>query len=116
MQRVNDASAYAYAFDILAIDRTDTRALPLSEPKAMLAKLLRRAKPGIRYSEHLAGNGAEIFQQAAAWASKAFVAKRLNSHYRSGKVKTWLKIKTWLKVKNPKSPAVMRIVAASEPG
>ena len=25
---------------------------------------MRRAEPGIRYSEHLAGNGAEIFRQA----------------------------------------------------
>jgi ATP-dependent DNA ligase len=37
-------------------------------------------------------------------ASKAIVSKRLNSPYRFGKVKTWLRIK------NPKSPAVTRIV------
>jgi bifunctional non-homologous end joining protein LigD len=104
MQRVNDASAYAYAFDILTIDGTDTRALPLSERKATLAKLLRRAKPGIRYSEHLLGNGAEIFEEACRMGLEGIVSKRLNSPYRSGKVKTWLKIK------NPKSPAMMRIM------
>ena len=35
---------------------------------------------------------------------EGIVSKRLNSPYRSGKAKTWLK------TKNPKSPAVMRII------
>ena len=102
--RVYDASAFAYAFDLLAMDGTDTRGLPLIERKATLARLLRRAKPGIRYSEHLAGNGAEIFEQACRMGLEGIVSKRSSSPYRSGKVKTWLKIK------NPKSPATMRIV------
>ena len=89
---------------MLAIDGTDTRPLPLSERKAKLAKLLRRAKSGIRYSEHLAGNGAEIFEQACRMNLEGIVSKRSSSPYGSGKVKTWLKIK------NPKSPAMMRIV------
>ena len=100
--RVYDASAYAYAFDLLAIDGTDTRALPLSERKAGLAKLLHKAKPGIRYSEHLAGNGAEIFAQACRMGLEGIVSKKLNSPYGSGKAKTWLKIK------NPKAPATLR--------
>jgi bifunctional non-homologous end joining protein LigD len=62
--RVHDASAYAYAFDLLTIDGADTRALPLSERKAALAHLLRKAKPGIRYSEHLTGDGKRIFERA----------------------------------------------------
>ena len=102
--RVHDASAFAYAFDLLAIDGTDTRLQPLIERKATLARLLRRAEPGIRYSEHLVGNGAEIFAQACRMGLEGIVSKRIHSPYRSGKVRTWLKIK------NPKSPAVMRIV------
>ena len=43
--RTHDALAYAYAFDLLAIDGADTRALPLSERKAALAHLLRKASP-----------------------------------------------------------------------
>ena len=78
--------------------------LPLSERKAALANLLRKAKPGIRYSEHLAGNGTEIFAQACRMGLEGIVSKKLNSSYRSGKAKTWLKIK------NPKSPAMLRIV------
>ena len=44
--RVYDGIAYAYAFDLLAVDGIDTRSLPLSERKAALAHLLRKAKPG----------------------------------------------------------------------
>ena len=103
MARVNDASAYAYAFDLLAIDGDDTRKLPLLERKATLSKLLRKAKPGIRYSEHLAGDGRVVFDQACKLGLEGIVSKRSNSPYRSGKVKTWLK------VKNPRAAAVLRI-------
>ena len=91
--RVYDASAYAYAFDLLAIDGTETRALPLSERKEALAHLLSKAKPGIRYSEHLTGNGAEIFERACMMGLEGIVSKKLTSPYWSGKVRTWLKIK-----------------------
>ena len=70
---------------------------------AALGKLLRKAKPGIRYSEHLTGNGAEIFAHACKLGLEGIVSKRLSSPYRSGKVKYWLK------VKNPKAAAVLRI-------
>ena len=98
-----DEIAYAYAFDLLAIDGTDTRALPLSERKAALAHLLRKAKPGIRYSEHITGDGRIIFEHACKMGLEGIVSKRINSPYRSGKVKTWLK------VKNPKAAAVLRV-------
>jgi bifunctional non-homologous end joining protein LigD len=103
MARVHDASAYAYAFDLLAIDGTDTHALPLSERKAALAHLLRKAKPGIHYSEHIEGNGIEIFAQACRMGLEGIVSKRVSAPYRSGMVKTWLK------VKNPKASAALRL-------
>ena len=59
----HDASAYAYAFDLLAIDDRDVRSEPLEQRKAALAKLLRKAKPGIRLSEHLTGSGQTIFEE-----------------------------------------------------
>src|SRR5215204_525530 len=49
--RLNDNQAFAYAFDLLALDGADIRTLPLSERRTRLAKLLRRAKPGMRLSE-----------------------------------------------------------------
>ena len=43
-----------YVFDLLYLDGVDLRGVPLEGRKAALAKLLRRAKPGIRYAEHMA--------------------------------------------------------------
>jgi bifunctional non-homologous end joining protein LigD len=103
MARVNDASAYAYAFDLLTVDDKDMRSQPLADRKAALAKLLRKAKPGVRYSEHLSGDGRIVFDQACKLGFEGIVSKRLDSAYRSGKVKTWLK------VKNPKAAAMVRI-------
>ena len=64
------------------------RKQPLSDRKAALAKLLRKAKPGIRYSEHLTGDGTAIFEHACKLGLEGIVSKRLNASYRSGKVKT----------------------------
>jgi ATP-dependent DNA ligase len=41
---LNDANAYAYAFDLLALHEADTCKLPLHERKAMLASLLNRER------------------------------------------------------------------------
>ena len=100
--RVNDDSAYAYAFDLLMLDGEDMRKLPLLERKAALAKLLRKAKPGIRYSEHMTGDGRIVFHQACRLGLEGIVSKRITAPYRSGKVKTWLKLK------NPQAPGYLR--------
>jgi ATP-dependent DNA ligase len=51
--RLNDSQTFAYAFDLLLVDDADLRPASFSERKARLAKLLRKAKPGIRLSEHI---------------------------------------------------------------
>jgi bifunctional non-homologous end joining protein LigD len=103
LARVHDASAYAPAFDLLALDGDDMRRQPLANPKAALAKLLRKAKPGIRYSEHVTGDDRNIFEHACKLGLEGIVSKRINAPYRSGKVKTWPK------TKNPKAAAVQRV-------
>ena len=54
-------------------------------------------------SERLTGDGRTIFEHACKLGLEGIVSKRINSPYRSGKVKTWLK------VKNPKAAAVLRV-------
>ncbi len=44
--RLKDHEAFAYAFDLLAVDGEDIRVAPLSDRRRRLAKLLRKAKPG----------------------------------------------------------------------
>jgi bifunctional non-homologous end joining protein LigD len=62
--RLNDDSAFAYAFDLLLLEGEDIRGQPLSDRRARLAKLLRNAKPGIRLSEHIEAEGAIVFAHA----------------------------------------------------
>jgi bifunctional non-homologous end joining protein LigD len=68
----------------------------------MLGKLL--AQPdGIRFSEHLDGDGQRMFTQACKLGLEGIVCKRRDTPYRSGRSKAWVK------VKNPASPAMKRL-------
>jgi bifunctional non-homologous end joining protein LigD len=90
------------AFDLLELNGTDLRRQPIEERKAALAKLLRRAPPGLQLCEHLDGNGAVVFEHACGLGCEGIVSKRLGSTYRSGRSRDWLK------VKSPTAPAVRR--------
>jgi bifunctional non-homologous end joining protein LigD len=52
-RRRNEVEAFLYAFDLLELDGTDMRREPLEVRKATLASILRKARPGIRFNEHL---------------------------------------------------------------
>jgi ATP-dependent DNA ligase len=67
--RLNDNEVFAFAFDLLLVDDVDLRPAQLSERKARVAKLLRKAKPGIRLSEHIEADG--VRSTPADWAWKA---------------------------------------------
>jgi bifunctional non-homologous end joining protein LigD len=101
-QAHND-SVFLYAFDLLELNGDDLRNEPLEVRKSTLQSLLRKAKPGVRYNEHLNGDGATIFNHACRLGLEGFVSKRRDFPYRSGRCKSWVK------VKNPASPARMRI-------
>jgi bifunctional non-homologous end joining protein LigD len=102
--RVMDHAAVACAFDLMMLDGDDLRRLPLSERKAALRKVLRRTKRGIQYVEHVEGHGAEMFKAICDLGPEGIVSKKINSPYRSGPSKSWIK------VKNPKAAAATRIL------
>ena len=84
-----------YAFDLLFLDGEDLRKLPLSERKARLKKLL-EDQPGtgpLFFSDHVAGHGAETFENAREMKLEGIVSKRVEAPYRSGRTKGWLKSK-----------------------
>src|SRR3954462_12347030 len=56
--------------------REPWRRLPLIERKARLCILLANAPPGLRYCEHLDGNGATVFRHACAFGLEGIVSKR----------------------------------------
>jgi bifunctional non-homologous end joining protein LigD len=98
-----DDQVVLYAFDLIELDGEDWRSRPLEERKAKLAKLLSKREEGVYLSEHLAGDGAIIFDHACRMGLKGIVSKRRDFPYRSGRSKSWIK------VKNPASPAALRI-------
>lgn len=83
-----------FAFDLLYLDDTDTRALPLADRKTLLKRLLpRRKNSHVRYSEHVQGNGATMFAEACKLGLEGIISKRLDKPYRSGRGVDWLKVK-----------------------
>jgi bifunctional non-homologous end joining protein LigD len=90
-----------YAFDLIELDGEDWRSRPLEDRKARLAKLLRG--DGIYLSEHIAEDGAVVFEHACRMGLEGIVSKRRDLPYRSGRSKCWIK------VKNRASPAMLRV-------
>jgi bifunctional non-homologous end joining protein LigD len=91
-----------YAFDLLELDGEDWRPRTLEERKERLERLLTKAPRGIRYSEHLEGDGAAIFALACGLGCEGIVSKHREHPYRSGPSKAWLK------TKNPAAPGMTR--------
>jgi bifunctional non-homologous end joining protein LigD len=88
------AAVSFYAFDLLHLDGEDLRGLPLRERKRRLEALLPRPGEGaVRYSDHVLGRGAELWEAACRLGAEGLVAKRADAPYRSGRTTSWLKVK-----------------------
>ena len=91
-------------FDLIELNGDDLRRDPLDMRKATLASLLRGARAGIRFNEHIETDGPTVFAHACKMGLEGIVSKRKASSYRSGRSPDWLESK------NPSSPAVRREV------
>ena len=80
----------------------DLRRDPLEVRKATLRSMLAKAGLGLRFNEHLEGDGPTIFAHACKMGLEGIVSKRKDSPYRSGRSPDWLKMK------NLAAPAVKR--------
>jgi bifunctional non-homologous end joining protein LigD len=104
--RHHDASVFLFAFDLIELNGDDLRRDPLVVRKAMLASLLSRASPGLRFNEHLdEKDGPLVFAHACKMGLEGIVSKRRDSFYRSGRSPDWIKSK------NPNAPTVRREAA-----
>ena len=101
-QHENGSMKILYAFDLIELNGDDLRRDPLEVRKATLASIVAKAKPGIRFNEHMEGNGPTVFAHACKLGLEGIVSKRNDSPYRSGRSPHWLKMK------NPAAPAVKR--------
>src|SRR5919204_1735647 len=100
--RRHDESIFLYAFDLIELNGDDLRPDPLESRKATLEMMLAKAGAGIRFNEHMEGDGEAVFRHACKLGLEGIVSKRKESPYRSGRSPDWLKMK------NAAAPAVKR--------
>jgi bifunctional non-homologous end joining protein LigD len=83
--------ASIYAFDLLAFEGLDLRALPLLERKAALRALL-PVSGAMRYSEHFEEQGEALFDEAERLGLEGIIGKRAASPYVSKRSTDWIKV------------------------
>ncbi|HEX4166124.1 MAG TPA: DNA ligase D [Bryobacteraceae bacterium] len=89
----NRGSIVAYVFDLLHIDGADLTKKPLIERKQRLQTLLKGDKLPLCYSDHLLGQGAEMFAKACETGLEGIISKEAEGPYLAGRQRSWLKIK-----------------------
>jgi ATP-dependent DNA ligase len=105
--RRQDEEVQLYAFDILALNGEDLRALPLSLRKTNLAQLLARRPDGIFVAPFEQGEiGPDLFRAARNMGLEGLVSKRRDRPYRAGRSPDWVK------AQNRKHPAMQRVMEA----
>ena len=96
------APVFLYAFDLIELNGDDLRRDPPEVRKATLRSMLAKAGLGLRFNEHIEGDGPTVFAHACRLGLEGIVSKRKGSSYRSGRSRDWLKMK------NAAAPAVKR--------
>jgi bifunctional non-homologous end joining protein LigD len=103
--RKHDREVQFYAFDMLAGDGDDMRALPLSMRKTNLARQLAHRPDGIFVAPFEQGEiGPDLFRAACNMGLEGLVSKRRDRPYRAGRSPNWIK------VKNRSHPAMQRVM------
>jgi bifunctional non-homologous end joining protein LigD len=83
-----------FAVDLLHLDGQDLWRIPLIERRAALRKLIEPdPRSPIQFSDHVDCDGAKFFKAAAELGLEGIVSKRVQSLYRGGPSRSWLKIK-----------------------
>ncbi|MHC5259028.1 non-homologous end-joining DNA ligase [Streptomyces sp. UC4497] len=81
-----------YVFDLLRLDGTDVRRLPLRTRKSLLRQALTFTDP-LRFSSHRNEGGAELLADACERGWEGLIAKRADSTYQPRRSGDWLKLK-----------------------
>jgi len=101
-RRPKAATVFLYAFDLIELNGDDLRRDPLEVRKAALRGMQAKAGLGLRFNEHIEGDGPTVFAHACKLGLEGIVSKRRDSAYRSGRSPDWLKMKS------ANAPAVKR--------
>ncbi len=91
----DDSSMSYYVFDLMHLDGTDMRPLPLTARKAALANLLRKMGDTgpIQLSESIDEPGPLLVKHACKLGLEGIISKRADASYHSGRGHDWLKTK-----------------------
>lgn len=80
-------------FDLLFLDGRDIAALPLVERKERLRSVLGFEVRGVRFADHVLGNGPRFREQACKAGVEGVISKRVDQPYAPGNRGLWLKSK-----------------------
>jgi DNA ligase D-like protein (predicted ligase) len=82
-----------FAFDLLFLNGESTAELPLIERKATLQRLFQTEMDGLRYTDHVAGDGPRFRAQACRLGLEGAISKRADRPYAPGDRGIWVKSK-----------------------
>ncbi|HEY2710037.1 MAG TPA: DNA ligase D [Caulobacteraceae bacterium] len=92
-----DSQAMTYfAFDLVYLDGHDLSAVPLAQRKQALEGLLDPLideRSPIQLSDHVEGDGTDLFAQASRLGLEGIVSKRIDARYIQGRSTSWVKVK-----------------------
>ena len=95
MQGLQSGALAYFVFDLPYCQGYDLTRSPLQERKRLLQDLLRAAPAAgpLRYSDHIVGGGAAVYDQACRLALEGVVSKRADAPYRPKRTRDWVKVK-----------------------
>lgn len=94
LEKKEDSELVYCAFDLLYLNGHDTRNLSLIDRKKLLKEVLEQSSSEkILFSEHWDESGKSVFESACENNLEGIISKNSESHYSSGRNKSWLKIK-----------------------
>jgi bifunctional non-homologous end joining protein LigD len=82
-----------FAFDLLFLNGKGTAELPLIDRKTRLQRLCRMEIDGLRYTDHVAGDGPRFRAQACKLGLEGAISKRADRSYAPGDRGIWVKSK-----------------------
>ncbi|QYX56792.1 DNA ligase D [Roseovarius sp. SCSIO 43702] len=84
-----------FAFDLLRVDGEDLRDLDQMARRDRLTELFAGVAPdaALRVSDHVLGNGPEVFAAACKEGAEGIISKRVDAPYRGKRGKAWVKVK-----------------------
>ena len=82
-----------FAFDLMFLDGDSVAKLPLIERKERLRSLFAQEVRGLRFADHVLGDGPRFRDQACKLGVEGVVSKRIDYAYAPGTRSLWLKSK-----------------------